>query len=38
MGFLPEQATWEPWENIEGTAEKERKEFHKGNPTKPRDK
>jgi len=37
-GFPPEQATWEPWENLEGTAEEAVKEFHKGNPRKPREK
>jgi len=37
-GFLPEQATWEPWENLEGTAEEAVKEFHKGNPWKPRER
>jgi len=37
-GFPPEQATWEPWENLEGTAEEAVKEFHKGIPRKPREK
>jgi len=29
-GFPPEQATWEPWENLEGTAEEAVKIFIKG--------
>ena len=33
-GFPPEQATWEPWENLEGTAEEAMREFHRKNPRK----
>jgi len=36
-GFPPEQVTWEPWENLEGTGEDAIKEIHNGHPRKPRD-
>jgi hypothetical protein len=37
-GYPPEQASWEPWESLEGTAEESLKKFHKESPSKPRHK
>jgi hypothetical protein len=37
-GFPPEQASWEPWESLEGTAEEAIQSFHKSNPKLPKDK
>lgn len=36
-GYPPEQASWEPWESLEGTAEDSVKEFHRKNPKKARE-
>jgi hypothetical protein len=36
-GFPPEQAGWEPWEHLEGTAEESVREFHRRYPRKPRE-
>jgi hypothetical protein len=37
-GYPPEQASWEPWKSLEGTAEESLKKFHKESPSKPRHK
>jgi hypothetical protein len=37
-GFPPEQASWEPWESLEGTAEEAIQSFHKSNPKLQKDK
>jgi hypothetical protein len=35
-GYPPEQASWEPYENLEGTAEESVREYHRRNPKKAR--
>ena len=36
-GYPPEDATWEPWENLEGTADKLLEDFHRRYPRQERD-
>ena len=36
-GFPEEEATWEPYENLEGTAEEALRKFHLKNPFAERD-
>jgi hypothetical protein len=38
MVFPPEQASWEPWESLEGMAEEAIHQFHMLNPKLPKDK
>ena len=35
--YPPEEATWEPGENLVGTADEARREFHERNPKQPQD-
>jgi hypothetical protein len=37
-GFPLEQASWEPWESLEGTAKEAIQSFHMSNPKLPKDK
>ena len=36
-GYPPEEATWEPGENLVGTADEALREFHKSYPRQPQD-